>query len=88
MLVLSRRLNENIIIDGKIVVKVVRIERDTVRLGIQAPVELEVHRQEIYDAIQAGRASPGPDGEPAVPVAPSASAPGPPPATTMSVHVP
>jgi carbon storage regulator len=82
MLILSRKLNESIIIDGKIVVKVLRIERDTVKLGIQAPVELAVHRQEIYDAIQrakqAGGASLGTGGPPAVPVAPSGAAPGPP----------
>ena len=82
MLILSRKLNESIIIDGKIVVKVLRIERDTVKLGIQAPVELAVHRQEIYDAIQRAKQGGGPTpavgGQPAVPTPPSASAPGPP----------
>ena len=52
MLILSRKLNESIIIDGRITVKVLRIERDTVKLGIQAPPELPVHRQEVFDAIQ------------------------------------
>ena len=52
MLILSRKLNESIVIDGKIIVKVLRIEKDTVKLGIQAPIELSVHRQEIYEAIQ------------------------------------
>jgi len=52
MLILSRKLNESIVIDGRIIVKVLRIDRDTVKLGIQAPAELPVHRQEIYDAIQ------------------------------------
>ena len=52
MLILSRKTNESIIIDGRIVVKVLRIERDTVKLGIQAPPELSVHRQEIHEAIQ------------------------------------
>ena len=52
MLILSRTLNECIVIDGKIVVKILRIDRDTVKLGIQAPSELPVHRQEIFDAIQ------------------------------------
>src|SRR5436190_10988226 len=55
MLILSRKLNECIVIDGHIVVKILRIDRDTVKLGIQAPVELPVHRQEIYDAIQRGK---------------------------------
>jgi carbon storage regulator len=52
MLILSRKLNESIVIDGRIIVKVLRIEKDTVKLGIQAPIELSVHRQEIYEAIQ------------------------------------
>jgi carbon storage regulator len=52
MLILSRKLNESIIIDGKIVVKVLRIDKDTVKLGIQAPAELPVHREEIHEVIQ------------------------------------
>jgi carbon storage regulator len=56
MLILSRKLNESIIIDGRIIVKVLRIERDTVKLGIQAPPELPVHRQEVFDAIQRSKA--------------------------------
>ena len=52
MLILSRKLNESIVIDGHIIVKVLRIDRDTVKLGIQAPAHLPVHRQEIFDAIQ------------------------------------
>ena len=52
MLILSRKLNESIVIDGHIIVKILRIERDTVKIGIQAPAELPVHRQEVYDMIQ------------------------------------
>ena len=52
MLILSRKLNESIVIDGRIVVKVLRIDKDTVKLGIQAPTELPVHREEIYNVIQ------------------------------------
>ena len=52
MLVLSRKLNESIVIDGRIVVKVVRFDGDTVKLGIQAPVEIPVHRYEVYLEIQ------------------------------------
>ena len=51
MLILSRKLNESIIIDGRITVKVLRIDKDTVKLGIQAPTELPVHREEIHEAI-------------------------------------
>jgi len=54
MLILSRKLNESIVIDGRIVVKVLRIDKDAVKLGIQAPPELAVHRQEIFDLIQRG----------------------------------
>lgn len=56
MLILSRKLNESIIIDGRITVKILRIDRDTVKVGIQAPSELPVHRQEIFDAIQRNKA--------------------------------
>jgi carbon storage regulator len=52
MLILSRKLNESIVIDGRIIVKVLRIDKDTVKLGIQAPAELPVHREEIHDVIQ------------------------------------
>jgi len=52
MLVLSRKLNQNIVIDGNIIVKVVRLEGDVVKLGIQAPQSISVHRQEVYDEIE------------------------------------
>jgi carbon storage regulator len=47
MLVLSRKLNEKIVIDGNIVVSIVKIDRNTVRLGIEAPAQVPVFRQEI-----------------------------------------
>lgn len=53
MLVLSRKKNESIIIDDDIVVTVVEIRGDKVRLGIQAPREVPIHRSEIHAAIQA-----------------------------------
>lgn len=52
MLVLSRHRDESIIIGDDIVVTVVDIRGDKVRLGIQAPTHIPVHRQEIYEAIQ------------------------------------
>ena len=52
MLVLSRKVNENIVIDGRIIVKVVRVDGGIVKLGISAPSDVPVHRQEIYDEIQ------------------------------------
>ena len=56
MLVLSRKKNESIVINNDITVTVVEIRGDKVRLGIVAPKEVPVHRQEVYDAIhgQAG----------------------------------
>jgi carbon storage regulator len=47
MLVLSRKLNEKIVIDGGIVVTVVKIDRNQVRLGIEAPPQVRVFREEI-----------------------------------------
>jgi carbon storage regulator len=73
MLILSRKLNESIIIDGKIVVKVLRIDKDTVKLGIQAPAELPVHREEIHEAIQRSKGQNGgaaPGVKPSSPAAP------------------
>jgi len=52
MLVLSRQRDESIIIGDNIVLTVVDIRGDKVRLGIEAPKEVPVHRQEVYDAIQ------------------------------------
>lgn len=52
MLVLSRKKNESIIINDHITVTVVEIRGDKVRLGIEAPKEVSVHRREVYEAIQ------------------------------------
>ena len=52
MLVLSRQRDESIIIDGKIVITVIYMRGDRVRLGIEAPTDVPVHRQEVYEAIQ------------------------------------
>ncbi len=52
MLVLSRKKNESIVIDGNIVITVVEIRGDKVRLGINAPKEVPIHRSEIHAAIQ------------------------------------
>ena len=53
MLVLSRKSNESIVINNNITVTVVEIRGDKVRLGIVAPKEIPVHRQEVYDQIVA-----------------------------------
>jgi carbon storage regulator len=52
MLVLSRQRDESIMIGDNIVVTIVDIRGDKVRVGINAPTEIPVHRQEIYEAIQ------------------------------------
>ena len=52
MLVLSRKKNELIIIDGRITVHVIEIRGDKVRLGVDAPKEVPVHRKEVYEAIR------------------------------------
>lgn len=52
MLVLSRKQDEEIVINGDIVIKVVDIRGDKVRLGITAPVEVPVHRREVAEAIR------------------------------------
>jgi carbon storage regulator len=52
MLVLSRKKDESIVIDDNIVITVVEIRGDKVRLGIQAPREVPIHRSEIHAAIQ------------------------------------
>jgi carbon storage regulator len=51
MLVLTRKVNETIVIRDDIVVTVVEIRGDKVRLGISAPKEVTVHRREVYDKI-------------------------------------
>ena len=60
MLVLSRQRDESIMIGDKVVVTIVDIRGDKVRLGIQAPQEISVHRQEVYDAIQRENRHPNP----------------------------
>ena len=56
MLVLSRKKNEAIVISGDIVITVVEVRGDKVRLGIEAPKDVPVHRQEVWDAIQGAAA--------------------------------
>ncbi len=57
MLVLSRKKNEAIVINNDITIVVVEIRGDKVRLGVEAPKEVPVHRREVYDAIQRSQAA-------------------------------
>lgn len=57
MLVLSRKKNESIVINNDITIVVVEIRGDKVRLGVEAPKEVPVHRREVYDAIRRNEAA-------------------------------
>jgi carbon storage regulator len=54
MLVLSRKKNEAIVINDDITVVIVDIRGEHVRVGVEAPKEVPVHRREVYEKIQAG----------------------------------
>ncbi len=64
MLVLSRQVDEKIMIGDSIVITVVEIRRGLVRLGIDAPRSVAVHREEVYKAIQASQQNAQPDPPP------------------------
>jgi carbon storage regulator len=53
MLILSRKINEKVVIGDDISVSIIEIRGDQVRLGIDAPKKVKVFRQEVYDAIKA-----------------------------------
>jgi carbon storage regulator len=52
MLILSRKTGESVVIDGRILVKIVRLDGDLVKVGIEAPADVPVHRLEVYEEIQ------------------------------------
>jgi len=91
MLILSRKTQESIVIDGRIVVKVVRIDGDQVKLGIDAPSSVPVHRQEVYDEIQRSNREALTSTRPALPrlaPAPPAASPQGLAATTVKMELP
>lgn len=52
MLILSRKTGESIVIDGRIVVKIVRVDGETIKVGVSAPAHVPVHREEVYQEIR------------------------------------
>lgn len=52
MLILSRKLDESIIINGNIEIKIVSIDDARVRIGVSAPANVEVHRKEVFERIK------------------------------------
>lgn len=62
MLILSRKPGESIIIDGRITVKIMRLEGDVVKVGIEAPIHVPVHRHEVVRGDSKEQSGgPGPD---------------------------
>ena len=67
MLVLSRKLNQAIVIGDDVRIVVVSVERDQVKLGVEAPREVSVHRSEVYEQIKRSGRSLTREREPAKP---------------------
>jgi carbon storage regulator len=64
MLVLSRKVGERVVIDGGIVVTVVRVQNNQVRLAFEAPPDVGIYREEICPAAVAAARSPSPSSTP------------------------
>jgi carbon storage regulator len=56
MLILTRRVGETLMIGNDVTVTVLAVKGNQVRIGISAPKDVEVHREEIYDRVQAEKA--------------------------------
>ena len=56
MLILTRKVNESLIVGDRVTVTVVGVKGNQVRIGIDAPKDVEVHREEIYERLQQERA--------------------------------
>lgn len=55
MLVLTRNRGEKIMVDDNIIITIIEVRGDKVRIGIEAPRDVSVHREEVYYAIQQGK---------------------------------
>jgi carbon storage regulator len=73
MLVLSRKLNQAIMIGDNVRIVVVSVDRDQVKLGIDAPREVPVHRSEVFDEIQRANRQAAGVAEPVAPANPAAA---------------
>lgn len=73
MLILTRRVGETIVIGDDVVVTVLGIKGNQVRIGINAPKDVSVHREEIYQRIQQEKNTSTPAPEPVVEAAPTAA---------------
>lgn len=67
MLVLSRKINQSIMVGDNVRIVIVAVDRDQVKLGIEAPREVPVHRSEVYEEIQRSNRSAAAATEPAAP---------------------
>ena len=61
MLILTRRVGETVMIGDKVTVTVLSVNGNQVRIGVSAPKDIEVHREEVYERVQAERAAAGTD---------------------------
>ena len=74
MLILSRKSGESIVIDGRIHVKIIRVEGEVVKIGIEAPSDVPVHRLEVYEEIQRANRAAVPPATPGAAAAPATPA--------------
>jgi carbon storage regulator len=66
MLILTRRLGEKLMIGDEVTVTVLEIKGDQVRVGIKAPLDVAVHREEVFERIEQRKHSPANDDSPAI----------------------